>query len=150
MNERTRTLAAAIAPYADAALILSETNRFYYTGFAASDGALLASKEETVFYTDSRYLEAAAKKLGDQNVRDSKTLYEDLNAVFAAKSVRRVALEADRVTLAQFEELRERLPETALVTDASLQRTVDAMRSVKKRSGGRLYRRGAADRGARP
>ncbi len=43
----------------DAALIVSPENRFYFTGFNSSDGFLLASENDAVFITDSRYIEAA-------------------------------------------------------------------------------------------
>lgn len=131
MNIRTRALSAAIAPFADAALILSETNRFYYTGFAASDGALLVSPALTVFYTDSRYTEAAENKLGKEAVRDSGRLYEDLAAVFESNGIERVAIEADRVTLSQFVELQKKLPGVTLVSDDALTKEINAERAVK-------------------
>ena len=48
----------------DGMLILSPENRFYFTDFPSSDGVLLLLREGSVFYTDSRYLEAAQKEIG--------------------------------------------------------------------------------------
>ena len=110
MNDRVTKLGSAILPFADAALIFSEVSRFYFTGFPAGDGCLLVTPKESVFYTDSRYTEAAEKKIGAEFVRDSKELYKDLAAFFADRGIKTVALENDRLTLAQYEELCEKLP----------------------------------------
>ena len=131
MNERTAALGRAIAGFADAALLLSETNRFYFTGFAASDGVLLATKDEALFFTDSRYTEAAEKKLGKAYVRDSADLYHALNAIFAEKDVRTVAVEQDRLTLAQFAELKEKLPGVAFDDSPALTRAINGLRRNK-------------------
>ena len=47
----------------DGALIMSEENRRYFSSFPSSDGGLLISRNGTVFLTDSRYVEAAQKKI---------------------------------------------------------------------------------------
>lgn len=43
----------------DALLITSPANRFYATGFESSAGIALVAREESVFFTDFRYIEAA-------------------------------------------------------------------------------------------
>ena len=51
-----------------AALILSEENRLYFTGFASSNGTLLVMPEESTFITDSRYYEAACSAVTEARV----------------------------------------------------------------------------------
>ena len=131
MNERTRSLYARASRYADAVLILSKVNRFYFTGFDASDGALLIGKNGAVFFTDSRYTEAAEKKLGPDCVMDSANLYETLAAIFAGDGVKTVALENDRLTMAEYETLRKKLPDTDFNVTDSLARDVNDLRAVK-------------------
>ena len=131
LNNRTNRIFAYWDAPADAALILSEVNRFYYTGFAASDGALLITRDGALFYTDSRYTEAAEKKLGKDFVRDSAKLYDRLAEVFAEENVKTVAVEADRVTLSQFEELREKLPDAGWDASAGLSKAINRQRMVK-------------------
>ena len=48
---------------AEAALITSDRNRFYFTGFPSSAGALLILRDTAYFMTDFRYGEAAAKSI---------------------------------------------------------------------------------------
>lgn len=131
MNCRVTKLGAALLPFADAALIFSEVSRFYFTGFPATDGCLLVTPDEGIFYTDSRYTEAAEKKIGAQFVRDSKELYKDLAAVFADKGIKTVALENDRLTLAQYEELCEKLPGISFCVTNALAKAIEEIRIVK-------------------
>ena len=44
MQERLQALAQALAPGAQAALVVSEENRRYFTGFSSSAGVLLVSR----------------------------------------------------------------------------------------------------------
>ena len=131
MNQQTYALQSALTGVADAALVLSETNRFYFTGFPASDGALLVTKDEALFFTDSRYTEAAEKKLGKACVRNSAKLYQSLTEIFAEKGVKTVALEQDRVTLAQFAELKTRLPDVEFNDAPALTDAINALRRKK-------------------
>jgi Xaa-Pro aminopeptidase len=131
MNKFTKALSEAIRGKADAALIISEANRFYYTGFPASDGFLLVTAAGAIFYTDSRYTEAAVRKLGEKYVRNSATVFPDLTAEFEKQGVKTVAVEADRLTLAEFANLQNRLPGVSFVSDATLTDLIEAQRSVK-------------------
>ena len=47
----------------DSALIVSPENRRYFTEFPSSDGFLLVTRDDAVFITDSRYIEAAENKV---------------------------------------------------------------------------------------
>ena len=66
MIRKTAKLTEKISSFCDAALIFSEANRRYFTDFPSSDGVLLVSKQETVFFTDSRYTQAAKEKIGEE------------------------------------------------------------------------------------
>lgn len=131
MNDRVTRLGASLGSFADAALIFSEVSRFYFTGFPATDGCLLVTPSDAVFYTDSRYTEAAQKKIGSGFVRDSKELFKELAAFFADNGIKTVALENDRLTLAQYEELCEKLPGISFCVTDSLARAIEEIRIVK-------------------
>ena len=47
----------------DAVIITSPENRRYFTSFNSSDGYLVITKKEAVFFTDSRYIEAATNTI---------------------------------------------------------------------------------------
>ena len=55
----------------DAMLLTSEANRFYASGFPCSDAGdalALVAKDETYFWTDSRYIEAAEQQVTDAKI----------------------------------------------------------------------------------
>ena len=131
MLHNTDKLSAMLPAFCDAALILSEENRLYFTEFPATDGALLVTPYGAVFYTDSRYTEAAAAKIGAEFVHDSEKMYEELRALFEEYNVNTVAIENDRITLADFEELKNRLPGVDFNPTAALSRAIEEIRLVK-------------------
>lgn len=134
MMFHTDKLSEKLSNFADAALIFSEENRRYFTEFPSSDGALAVFSDGALFFTDSRYTEAAAKCIGDEFVLDSSNLYEKLSEIFKEKGVKKVALENDKVTLADFENIKSKLPEIEFVTTAELSNAIEEIRIVKENS----------------
>ena len=63
---------------ADGVLIVSETNRRYFTAFPSSDGILLATRNGSVFLTDSRYIEEAQNTVKCCEVQELKKVSEQL------------------------------------------------------------------------
>ncbi len=131
MMFNTDKLIDKVLNFADAALIFSEENRRYFTGFPSSDGMLLVYKDTALFFTDSRYTEAAAKCIGEEFVLDSSNLYEKLNEIFAENSIIKVAVENDKMTLAEFDTLKEKLPDCTFVTSSELSSAIEEIRIVK-------------------
>lgn len=127
----TDKLSRALGGFADAALIFSEENRRYFTGFSASDGMLLVTAYGALFFTDSRYTEAAAAALGAENVADSAKLYETLNGLFAGCGIGTLAVENDRLTIAEYERLREKLHEYDFNVTSALSNAIADIRIVK-------------------
>lgn len=131
MNGFTEKLSRKLGSFADAALIFSEENRLYFTRFAATDGCLLVTPSGALFYTDSRYTEAAERVMGAEYVHNSSVLYDELASMFAEAGVETVALENDRLTLAQFEKLSEKFPEISFNVTSALANAIDEIRMVK-------------------
>lgn len=116
----------------DGALIVSPENRRYFTDFPSSDGYLLVSRERAVFITDSRYIEAAGKQCKGCEVvllaQNRTQLYE----IFAKMGVSRVAVEASRMSLAEYSKTAAALEPMALLADNTLDNMIAALRSVKQ------------------
>jgi len=115
----------------DAVLIEDVTNRFYFTGFEASNGVLCASADdEPVFLTDFRYCEAARRALGFLRVNSLAPgkRYQALASVARRHGWRRVGYDGAGGT-AQLEALRQAMPGVTAWT--SCQGVVQALRMVK-------------------
>ena len=66
MSVVDRFTKAFVGAFNDAgAVILSESNRFYLTGFSSSDGAVFVTPSEKYLVVDFRYYEMAKNKVKD-------------------------------------------------------------------------------------
>lgn len=130
MNERLAALAATLAED-EAALVLSEPNRLYFTRFAADNGALWVTARDAAFLTDFRYTEAARRVITDIPVIESNRLFADAVAAFAANGIRKLYLEDDTLTVAVRRRFMRECGMLELITDSTLCRRIAAMRAVK-------------------
>ena len=129
---RCAVLARWLPEKTDAALIFSEHNALYYTGFICDAAALLITREDAVFLTDARYIEAAQKTIGAPVVcRLAQRLLSDAAAWLRTAGIRRVFIEAEQTTLAWLHVLQGYLPDTEVVTDGALDRQIESQRIVK-------------------
>lgn len=99
----------------DAMLLTHQANRFYVTGFPSSgtDGAALITRSNAYYFTDSRYTEAAEKRLSGlftMGTATAKRGYEVLfNEVIASENLRRVGFEDAYMTVAGYNKYKEKL-----------------------------------------
>ena len=83
----------------DAALIISNTNRRYFTGFVSSLGYLLVTKRNAYLLVDSRYYEAAEKQASGCIVKGFSSLSEELSVLLRKENIRKLMLEGSAFTL---------------------------------------------------
>lgn len=93
-----------------AALILSEENRLYFTGFESSNGTLLVTPENGAFITDSRYIEAAQRAVTEVPVLLQTRVYEQVFDLLQDSNCTEILVEADRMTLTELNTWRKMLP----------------------------------------
>ena len=91
-----------------AALVTSDVNRRYLSGFASSAGAVLVTKNRAILLLDFRYFEAAVKRVQPEIevVRFSR-LVDDLNSIFLKEKIQSVYIEEESVTVAKLRELEK-------------------------------------------
>ncbi len=120
----------------DAAIITSPENRKYLTQFSSSYGYLILTRKGNVFFTDSRYTEAARKQISCCEVKESKNIYEEIKCFFKENNVSSAALEASFLTLSQFNALKnnENLKDFCFISDDTLDNAISALRAIKSRA----------------
>lgn len=91
---------------ADAALIISPVNRRYYTKMPSSDGALLVTRTDAVLLVDFRYIERARRVSQGCGVILRERLYDQLRELLGARGVKSLAVETERMTVADFPAFR--------------------------------------------
>ena len=125
MQERLQALAQALAPGAQAALVVSEENRRYFTGFSSSAGVLLVSRGGSIFLTDSRYIEAARRAVSGCEVEGADQSLRAAAHAAAGNGIKRLMLEAERVTLSQAARYQAMLPDVELDTGDGLDQSIE-------------------------
>ena len=96
----------------DALLILSGPNRLYATRFPSTAGAVLVTERESFFFTDSRYIEAARRRIQGATVEEStreRTVTGMVNDILRGLGVQRLGYEEKETTVAEFEQLQKKL-----------------------------------------
>ena len=106
----------------DALLVLSQANRFYLTDFHSTAGVVLVTGTGSWFFTDSRYIEAARRKISAMTVEEdtlSRPAMKSVGQILAQRGLRRVGIEDGSLTLEEYRKLRNTLPEDCELLPAS-------------------------------
>ena len=112
--DRIKRLSQQLPENIDAALITSDVNRRYYTGFVSSAGALFVTRKEAVLLLDSRYVEAGTKKVTDAKVMLMTDMAKQLNELFEEFGVKTIGIESGYMTVESLFSLRKTLNVTIL------------------------------------
>lgn len=115
----------------DGAMITSEENRRYFTEFPSTAGVLIVSRGGSVFLTDSRYVEAAGKKIKCCPVRETKNLKAELPALMRELNIRRIGIEAQRVTVSDYAKYKDMLGGVEVSADGAVDRAITSLRMIK-------------------
>ncbi len=118
---------AATSKEFDAVLLISPINRRYITNFRSSAGYVVIKSDKTYFITDFRYFCAAKEKCTDVEVILQEKVYSQLNDLLCG--CKKVLVEEKYLTVADFENLKEKLCDYELITGASA--AVEKLRAVK-------------------
>lgn len=114
-----------------AVLVFTPENRRYLTGFPSSLGYLLMTSKGNRLFVDSRYFEAATKKVTGAEVCPFGNITETLNEAIKASGSQKLLVETE-MSLALFEKLKKGLS-VKVVPSASLSEKLLNLRSVKKK-----------------
>ncbi len=123
----------------EAMLVLSDANRFYLTGFTASNGVLLVTPAgRPRFYTDFRYLEAADSQLPFVRVEKIGKPADQLAPIARRGGWARVGYEGSLLPASRLQAFRDALPSVKEWVNAD--GTVSTLRMIKSRCEMRLVR----------
>jgi len=119
-----------------AAMITSQVNRRYITGFKSSYGVVVITKDRNYFLTDPRYYEKAVEVVSTCKVVEvddlkDKGLEEQLKYIFIKHQIETVSVENQSLTLSMLEKYKKMLPQIEFDTSARLSDTITKKRAVK-------------------
>lgn len=114
------------------ALICFPENRRYFTGFISSAGFLLVTREQALFLTDSRYIEAAQAAVpAGIEVRETRGALEA--ETLGELKIAALSIEAAHMTVAALRNLEQRCAGVEIDSSGFLDQAVGALRAVKSR-----------------
>jgi Xaa-Pro aminopeptidase len=114
----------------DAAIISSELNQRYLSGFNYTDGYVLVGRDKAYLLADFRYIEAARAQVKDfEVIMPPVSMLDTLKELIGENKFIKVAIEDEELSCKGLERFRDRLPkECELLFGASAiltkQRTV--------------------------
>lgn len=114
-----------------AVLVFTPENRRYLTGFPSSLGYLLMTARGNTLFVDSRYFEAATKRVSGAEVRPFRKILEVLDAELKEVGAEKLLVETE-ISLALFEKLKKGLS-VKVAPSSSLSDRLLTLRSIKKR-----------------
>ncbi len=119
---------------ADSFLVSSEPNVRYLTGFTGDSSFLVQTRDRAVIVSDGRYTTQLHEECPDLTIHirpTNQAMLPGLIDVLKGLGVRRLAFEAQQVSLAMYEALSEGLPGMALKAATGL---VERLRAIKDAS----------------
>lgn len=114
-----------------AVLIHSPENRRYFTGFPSSDGYLLITKKEAVFFADSRYIEAAQKSVTSCKCRLLTRVEKEIKSYIREKSIYKIYAEASSLSVGSSQFLKKTFFPRMVKPSFKLENKIKALRAVK-------------------
>ena len=131
MLDRIEKLRGIIPDDKTAVLITSDINRFYYSGFKSSAGAVLVTADSVTLLVDFRYIEAATKTAFNHiDVVCYKRLFDSLNEIIESEGIKRVVVEDNCVTISQLNDIKSCI-KAEIIDDFKLSDKILDFRMIK-------------------
>ncbi len=115
-----------------AVLVSTPENRRYLTGFPSTDGYLVVTKSDAVFFTDSRYIEAASKAVTGCKASLLTRVSEEITDYLNKNNIKKVLCERI-ITISELELLKKALDGITVTPSKSLENKICALREIKSK-----------------
>lgn len=113
------------------AVVTSQVNRRYFTGFKTSSGTLICFKEKAYFIVDFRYFEKACEIVKDCEVILEKERTVQINELMKKHCTSTAMIEAEKMTVNQLGSFRESFPKINVDFSNTLSNGINNMRILK-------------------
>lgn len=117
----------------DAALIVSEVNRRYFSGFKSSAGLIFVTRAESYFIVDFRYYEAALSQVKNMNIVLATDFKTEILNIIKRHEIKNILLESKGITLDEvlkFEKWTEKTNVSFIKTE-TLDDIIHSLRAIK-------------------
>ena len=116
----------------EAILICSGVNRRYFTGFPSSDGYLLVTKKDAVFFADSRYIEAAQNSVKDCRAVLLTRVSTEIKEYVRKNGILKIYTERNRIPVATADFLKTTFLPCRVTFSKKLEEIITNAREIKE------------------
>ena len=116
----------------EAVLICSQVNRRYFTVFPSSDGYLLVTKNDAVFFADSRYIEAAQNTVKDCRATLLTRVSTEIKEYVKDKGILKIYTERNRLPVATADFLKTTFLPCRVTFSKKLENLITEVREIKE------------------
>ncbi len=128
--EKINNLKKLLKSSNEAVIITSPENRRYFTVFPSSDGYLIVTKNDAVFFTDSRYIEAAQKACACRAHLLTR-LSNEVKSFLNDNGIEKVYTETERLSVSLLSQLRKIFSPIKIIPSQRVEKAINNLRSVK-------------------
>ncbi|MCP4714443.1 MAG: aminopeptidase P family protein [Deltaproteobacteria bacterium] len=128
MKKRQRKLWQLVGRDVDGLLITSLANVRYLSGFSGTEGTLVLTRKEALFFTDGRYTTQAQEQVSGYDVITFTQKWKDIGRVLETHGIRMLGVEARDLSVALQQDLMQASPQVSLKL---LTGELDPLRVVK-------------------
>lgn len=115
----------------EAALVTSDINRMYLSGFKSSAGTVLITKNRAILLIDFRYFEKAKNEVKGLEVILCEKLYAQICEILKENNIKTVYVENETTTLSAFDRIKKNLPDFNVSESGILSQKLSNMRMIK-------------------
>lgn len=117
-----------------AVILFQAPNRFYFSGFNSSAGAVIITCQNAYLLVDFRYYERAKNTVSNLDVLLCERLYLQINEILNKENVTEIFVETGSISVAKFSALEQALPNITLSKEDIAEEFITKLRSVKSQS----------------
>jgi len=115
----------------EAAIITSNINRRYLTGFKSSAGNVIITKSSAFLIIDFRYFENAKNNVTDFTVILAENTFSQIEEILKKDGITKIHIESENITVSALKALKNRLDGLDICDDDTLSATLNKLRSIK-------------------
>lgn len=115
----------------EAILIHSPENRRYFTDFPSTDGYLIVTKNDAVFFTDSRYIEAAQKTIKACRAQLLTRLSNEVKIFLEKNRIEKIYTETERLSVALLSQFKKIFSPVKVAPSTRLENIINELRMSK-------------------
>ena len=113
----------------DGALVYSDSNRNYLSGFTGNESFAVITKKKAFFITDSRFTEQALQQVKGFVVQQyANSIYDFIKNLVCENNIKKLGIEEDYMNVLDYDSYKEKLPEVEFV---KLNHAIEKLRTVK-------------------